>query len=209
MAIAPPQMRAFHTCCKIVATYMGMYCVATTIVSVFQCGPDLADNWIKAPDQRTYINVAAFWYAQFAIDITASVVMIALPWWPFASIQCKRKNVIDFQSIGLIVAQLQINFGCIAACVPTVLKLFEEAWLALGLRLRGVEQTQCFNASQQRSKSSGGGSTDIRLSALRSVDHGGGGGGRSKSPGPYLHAGRDDDDNDDDDESMGSQHRIM
>lgn len=120
----------------------------------------------------------------------------------------------DLESLGLIVSQLHVNFGCIAACVPTVLKLFEEGLVALGGRIRFLEKT--LGASQQKSEGSGRGSTAIRLSALhksadRSGASGGGhnsaGGGRRKTPvvGPYLNAGCDDDD----EGSMGSQQRII
>lgn len=106
---------------------------------------------------------------------------------------------------------LHINFGCIAACVPTVLKLFQEGWLALGGRIKCLERS--LGASQQKSRSSGRGSAAIQLSAIKWADRGGassgdisGGGDRSKTPvvGPYLNVECDDDEG-----SMGSQQRII
>ncbi|KAK8063252.1 hypothetical protein PG996_007904 [Apiospora saccharicola] len=246
LAIAPPHLRAFIATCKLVAAYMGLYCLATTLVAIFQCGPDVANNWLRMSTEVGCVDLPTFWYAQFAIDISACVIMIGLPWWLFAS----RKNVIAtvlstlaigetilaatslwlmartlaeavkpnpdvtrLECLNLIVSQLHINFGCIAACVPTVLKLFEEGWVALGGRIKCIERT--LGTSQQKSQSSSARrSTAIHLSALKSAERGATGGGdnndgrdRSKTPvvvGPYLNPECDDDDG-----SMGSQQRII
>ncbi|KAK7964400.1 hypothetical protein PG988_011374 [Apiospora saccharicola] len=254
LAIAPPHLRAFIATCKLVAAYMGLYCLATTLVAIFQCGPDVANNWLRMSTEVGCVDLPTFWYAQFAIDISACVIMIGLPWWLFASIQYRRKNVIAtvlstlaiglwgretilaatslwlmartlaeavkpnpdvtrLECLNLIVSQLHINFGCIAACVPTVLKLFEEGWVALGGRIKCIERT--LGTSQQKSQSSSARrSTAIHLSALKSAERGATGGGdnndgrdRSKTPvvvGPYLNPECDDDDG-----SMGSQQRII
>ncbi|KAK8112522.1 hypothetical protein PG984_013048 [Apiospora sp. TS-2023a] len=250
LAIAPPHLRAFIACCKMTAAYMVTYCVVTTFVAIFQCGPDVSINWLSPGKPGYCINLATFWTAQFAVDISACLIMVGLPWWLFASIQYKRKNVIatvlstlaigetilaatslwllakvlteavkpnpdiaHSESVGLVVSQLHVNFGCISACVPTVLKLFEEGWVALGGRIKWIERT--LNTSQQKSQSTGRRSTAIHLSALKSAERGatsggdnsGVGGNRSKTPvlvGPYLNPECDDDDG-----SMGSQQRII
>lgn len=85
LAIAPPHLRAFIACCKMIAAYMALYGVATTLVAVFQCGPDVSVNWMSPGEPGVCIDLPAFWYAQFAVDISACVVMIGLPWWLFAS----------------------------------------------------------------------------------------------------------------------------
>lgn len=85
LAIAPPHLRAFITCCKLVAAYMGLYCLATTFVAIFQCSPDVTNNWLRVTSQSGCVDLVTFWYAQFAIDISACVVMIGLPWWLFVS----------------------------------------------------------------------------------------------------------------------------
>ncbi|KAK7934627.1 hypothetical protein PG985_000122 [Apiospora marii] len=229
LAIAPPHLRAFIACCKMMAAYMVLYCLVTTFAAIFQCGPNVSINWMNPGEPGTCIDLVTFWYAQFAIDISACVMMIGLPWWLFASETILAStslwllvrilteavkpspDIAHLEALGLIVSQLHVNFGCIAACVPTVLKLFEEGLVALGGRIRCVERT--LGTSQQKSSSSGRGSTAIHLSALKSADRGGaaggnsgGGGDRSKTPvvGPYLNAGCDDDDG-----SLGSQQRII
>lgn len=104
----------------------------------------------------------------------------------------------DSSSLGQIVSQLQINFACIAACIPTVLKLLEEGWVVFCVHVLGYEGG--FGTSQSNSRRTGGGSgsgtTDIHLSDLKSIERG------PKPSGPYASFDRDD-------LSEGSQQLIM
>ena len=85
MAISAPQMRAFNIFCGIFAAYMGLYCIATSLVAVFQCGTNIESNWDKSQDQSKCFFLPPFWYFHAIIDMVAMVIMIGLPWWLFAS----------------------------------------------------------------------------------------------------------------------------
>ncbi|KAK7995591.1 hypothetical protein PG990_014364 [Apiospora arundinis] len=222
MAISAPQMRAFNMFCKIFAAYMGLYCIATSLVAVFQCGTNIESNWDKSQDQSKCFFLPPFWYLHAIIDMVAMVIMIGLPWWLFASIQYKRKNVIATimsvlalgetilgavrlwtltkaaassvditysSSLGQIVSQLQINFACIAACIPTVLRLIEEGWINFCVHVLGFEGSFFRGTSQQSNSKRTGGTSGSRTTDihLKSIERG------PQPSGPYAHFDREDD----------------
>lgn len=75
----------FNTFCKAFATYMGMFCMACSLVAVFQCGTHLKSNWDKTMDQSYCFKLPPFWYSHAVINVTATIVMVFLPWWLFAT----------------------------------------------------------------------------------------------------------------------------
>lgn len=85
LAISTSHMRGFNLFCKVFAAYIGLYCFATSVATVFQCGTDFDANWIKTKDQSKCITLPPFWFTHAAINVSATAVMIFLPWWLFAS----------------------------------------------------------------------------------------------------------------------------
>ncbi|KAH8657923.1 hypothetical protein BX600DRAFT_499961 [Xylariales sp. PMI_506] len=198
LAISAPQMRSFNLFCKVFVVYMGLYCLACSVFAVFH-----------------------------VINITATIAMIFLPWWLFASITYKRKNIIACimsalavaetalgavrlwslyrvaqnstdltysTSTGQVVSRLEVDFACIAACIPTMLKLIEEAWTAFRVAVLG--HTSNFGGSN-KSGSQTTGTHHVHLSELRSMD-------RSARPsGPYTSFDKDESG------SMDSQDMII
>jgi len=234
LAISTPQMRAFNLFCKVFAVYIGLYCIATSIATVFQCGTDFHSNWNKTLDQSQCFVLPPFWYSHAAINISATAVMAMLPWWLFANITYKRKHAISgimsalaigetvlgavrlyglytsahsngdltYGTVtGILVSQLEIDFACIAACVPTVLKMTEEFWVLFCVRVLGIKSMDWSEASQNGRSTAGratGTTNAIHMSDLRSVD-------RDPRPaGPYASFDKDDETG-----SMESQEQIV
>ena len=85
LAISTRHMRGFNLFCKAFAVYIGLYCLATSVATVFQCGVNFDANWIKTKDQSKCFTLPPFWFTHAAINVSATAVMIFLPWWLFAS----------------------------------------------------------------------------------------------------------------------------
>lgn len=100
---------------------------------------------------------------------------------------------------GLLVSQLEVDFACISACVPTVLKMSEEFWVIFCVRVLG--RTMSWSGSNSVSKTGGqasiGAGSRIHLSDLHSVDR------TPKPRGPYASFDKDDEG------SMDSQEHIV
>ncbi|KAM3076816.1 hypothetical protein ACMFMG_003716 [Clarireedia jacksonii] len=148
LAISIPQMKWFNRTCKGLILYILGYSISCSIVTVFQCGTQVQSNWVHTDDQSHCFYKPPFWYAHAGLNISTSIVIAALPWWLFYYITYKRKVTIglimsvlaiapnddpnskfckDGATTGLLVSQLEVNFGIISACIPTVLKLIEDA----------------------------------------------------------------------------------
>lgn len=84
LAISMPQMRAFNLFCKVFAVYIAMYCLATSLATVFQCGTAISSNWTHAHDRSQCFELPPFWFAHAAINVSATAVMAILPWWLFS-----------------------------------------------------------------------------------------------------------------------------
>ncbi|KAK5993489.1 hypothetical protein PT974_06921 [Cladobotryum mycophilum] len=239
LAISMPQMRGFNLFCKCFALYIGLYCLATSLATVFQCGTAFRSNWNKTLDQSQCFFLPPFWYSHAAINVSATAVMAVLPWWLFASITYKRKHAIatimsalavgetvlgavrlyglytsahskgdlTYGNItGLLVSQLEVDFACISACVPTVLKMVEEFWCLFCVHVLGIK-SMAWNASHDSSGQTPGGRSNgshtvhsgkIPLSDLRSVDR------EPRPAGPYSII-----DKDEESASMDSSEHIV
>ncbi|OKL57225.1 hypothetical protein UA08_07385 [Talaromyces atroroseus] len=230
LAIATPQMRAFHTFCKFFILYIAAYCLACSLATVFQCSTDFESNWNKALSQKKCFTLPPFWYTHAAINISATMVMIFLPWWLFSTIQYKRKYAIAiimsslavaetalgvvrlyglYKSAhskgdmtygtvtGILVSQLEIDFACIAACVPTVLKMLEEALAFFIVRVLGRTYNGTSGMKSSHNDNTTGGSAHI-MSNLRSKDR------EPRIQGPYTSFDKDDQGG-----SMDSQEHII
>lgn len=116
-----------------------------------------------------------------------------------------RHPNLDGTLTGLLVSQLEVDFACIAACVPTVLKMMEEFWVLFCVRVLGCSSMASSDGSSHGQTTVGrsrGGDTinsgRIPLSDLRSVD-------RDPRPtGPYASFDKDDEGG-----SMDSQEHIV
>jgi hypothetical protein len=84
LAISTPQMKAFNRFCKIFAAYIAAYCFACSIATIFQCGTSIRSNWNHSLDMSQCFTLPPFWYTHAAINISATIVMIFMPWWLFA-----------------------------------------------------------------------------------------------------------------------------
>jgi len=234
LAISTPQMRAFNIFCKVFAAYIGLYCIATSLATVFQCGTAFESNWNKELDQSQCFVLPPFWYSHAAINISATAIMAVLPWWLFAFITYKRKHAISgvmsalaigetvlgavrlyglytsahssgdltYGTVtGILVSQLEVDFACIAACVPTVLKMSEEFWVIFCVRVLGIKSMEWSDSSQHGRSATGRSNTaatTIHMSDLRSMD-------RDPRPaGPYVSFDKDDEAG-----SMDSQEHIV
>lgn len=85
LAISTGDMRKFNAFCKGFAVYIALYCMATSLATVFQCGTAFESNWIKTNDQSQCFTLPPFWFSHAAINVSATAVMVVLPWWLFAS----------------------------------------------------------------------------------------------------------------------------
>jgi hypothetical protein len=85
LAISTPQLRTFNTFCKCFAVYIAAYCIACSLATVFQCGTEFESNWNKSLPTDQCFTLPPFWYAHAAINISATMVMIGLPWWLFST----------------------------------------------------------------------------------------------------------------------------
>ncbi|ORY63467.1 uncharacterized protein BCR38DRAFT_228838 [Pseudomassariella vexata] len=219
LAISTPHKPNFNLVCKAFATYMGLYCLACSLVAVFQCGTKLESNWNKTVDQSHCFYLPPFWYAHAIINVSATLAMAILPWWLFAHISYKRKYAIATvmtvlalaetglgavrlwslyraakspsdltysTSTGQIVSQLEVDFATIASCIPTVLKIGEEAWNTFCVRVLG--RTPDFSTSRTGSKTTG--THETHASELQSIDRG------PRPTGPYASFDRDDESTD-------------
>ncbi|KAB8299941.1 hypothetical protein EYC80_000183 [Monilinia laxa] len=160
LAISTPNMKNFNRCCKMLIVYILAYSLSCSIVTAFQCGINFKSNWILGNDQSQCFYKPPFWFAHAALNILASIVVVALPWWLFSFVTYKRKYIIAMimtllalselilgcvrlkglytssQSLsdasygvttGILLSQLEVNFGIISACIPTVLKIMEDS----------------------------------------------------------------------------------
>lgn len=84
LAIATPDLHGFNIFCKSFIIYITLYSISTTLVTVFQCKLSFESNWNKMKDQSICFDQPPFWYAHGVINLTASFVMVFLPWWLFA-----------------------------------------------------------------------------------------------------------------------------
>lgn len=95
-------------------------------------------------------------------------------------------------------SQIDVDFACIAACVPTLLKTIEEAIAFFFVRVLG----RSYHGSRGESGLSRGDNTTasghVNMSNLRSVDR------KRRSQGLYTDIGRDDGEG-----SMNSQEHII
>ncbi|KAK2593719.1 hypothetical protein QQS21_008584 [Conoideocrella luteorostrata] len=169
LAISMVQMRVFNLFCKSFAAYIALYCIGTSVATIFQCGLYFRANW--SPDGKEHcIELPAFWFSHAAINVSATTVMAILPWWLFTNITYKRKHTIaiimtlfalaetalgsaksdadmvrrsppDGTVTGILTSQLEVDFACIAACVPTVLKMMEELWIKFCIHVLGRTST--------------------------------------------------------------------
>ena len=85
----------------------------------------------------------------------------------------------------MLVSQLEVDFACVAACVPTVLRMLEEFWIFLAVRLFGIRSMGSNDSKGQssltpRSRGDQSGTDRIALSHLRSVDN------EHRPRGPYT-----------------------
>lgn len=85
LAISMSTMRGFNLFCKCFIVYIALYCVATSVATIFQCGTSFESNWDKARPQDQCFTLPPFWFSHAAINTSASMVMIFLPWWLFSS----------------------------------------------------------------------------------------------------------------------------
>jgi LRP1 type putative zinc finger protein len=103
LAISIPQMKWFNRTCKALILYITGYCVSCSIATIFQCGTHVRSNWVHTDDQSHCFSKPPFWYAHAGLNIFASVLIAALPWWLFYYVTYKRKV-----TIGLIMSALSI-----------------------------------------------------------------------------------------------------
>ncbi|KAI9646385.1 hypothetical protein NHQ30_004376 [Ciborinia camelliae] len=149
LAISTPHMKNFNRCCRIMIIYIAAYSLSCSIVTAFQCGINFKSNWIHSNDQSQCFYKPPFWFTHAGLNIFASVVVAVLPWWLFSFVTYKRKYTIamimttlaiseialgaysdfykDGATTGVLVSQLEVNFGIISACIPTVLKIMEDS----------------------------------------------------------------------------------
>ena len=97
---------------------------------------------------------------------------------------------------GILVSQIEVDFACIAACVPTVLKMIEEVIALFFVHVLRQSYHGSRGASTRGENTSGSG--PVHLSELRSKD------GKRRSHGIYTDLSKDDHDG-----SMNSQEHII
>lgn len=83
LAISMAQMKVFNRFCKGFAVYIGLYCIVTSVTTVFQCGVHFDANW-TSNGKEYCIDLPPFWFSHAAINVSATAVMVILPWWLFA-----------------------------------------------------------------------------------------------------------------------------
>lgn len=100
-------------------------------------------------------------------------------------------NYLDGTVTGILVSQLEVDFACIAACIPTVLKMLEEFWVIFCVRVLG-RTPMSWNRTDQGAGSSKARVTatsghkpndSMTLSAIRTTDR------DPYSTGPYADLG--------------------
>ncbi|TGO50194.1 hypothetical protein BCON_0189g00180 [Botryotinia convoluta] len=188
LAISTPHMKNFNKCCKIMIIYIAGYSLSCSIVSAFQCGLDFKSNWIHSLRQTHCFYKPPFWFTHAGLNIFASIVVAALPWWLFSHVQYKRKYTIALimtilalaeiilgcvrlkglytssqnlndipygATTGILVSQLEVNFGIISACIPTVLKIMEDFFKRLFGISFGDTTIESGAQSQSRSRNIG------------------------------------------------------
>ncbi|KAF7919973.1 uncharacterized protein EAE98_009207 [Botrytis deweyae] len=188
LAISTPHMKNFNKCCKIMIIYIAGYSLSCSIVSAFQCGLDFRSNWIHSLRQTHCFYKPPFWFTHAGLNIFASIVVAALPWWLFSHVQYKRKYTIALimttlalaeiilgcvrlkglytssqnlndipygATTGILVSQLEVNFGIISACIPTVLKIMEDFFRRLFGISFGDTTIESGAQSQSRSRNLG------------------------------------------------------
>ncbi|KAK9787694.1 putative Integral membrane protein [Seiridium cardinale] len=215
LAISTPNMHGFNLFCKMFATYIGLYSISTTLVTVFQCGTNFASNWNRSLDQSHCFYQPPFWYAHGVINLTASFVMAFLPWWLFATITYKRKRTIASIMSFLALAETALGavrlFGLVKAAASSSDITFSSyiglpvsqlevdfatiaACIPTVLRLL-AEAWRLFNTrvlgrtatySSQRTGSNNVQTDSVHLSGLKSIDRG------HQPSGPYTAFDKDD-----------------
>ncbi|KAF7864350.1 uncharacterized protein EAF02_010318 [Botrytis sinoallii] len=188
LAISTPHMKNFNKCCKIMIIYIAGYSLSCSIVSAFQCGLDFKSNWTHSLRQTHCFYKPPFWFTHAGLNIFASIVVAALPWWLFSHVQYKRKYTIALimtilalaeiilgcvrlkglytssqnlndipygATTGILVSQLEVNFGIISACIPTVLKIMEDFFRRLFGISFGDTTIESGAQSQSRSRNLG------------------------------------------------------
>ncbi|EEA19344.1 conserved hypothetical protein [Talaromyces marneffei ATCC 18224] len=229
LAISTSTMRGFNLVCKCFIIYIALYCVGTALTTVFQCGTAFESNWNKTLPQGQCFKLPPFWYSHAAINTSATMVMVVLPWWLFSSIQYRHKyliavimgllavgetvlgavriyglcrsshstNDLTYGTVtGILVSQIEVDFACIAACVPTVLKTIEEVIAIFFVHVLGRLYHRSRGESTRGENTSG--SEPIDLSDLGSKDR--------KPRSHWLYT---DLDKDELDGIMNSQERII
>jgi hypothetical protein len=92
LAISTSTMYKFNLFCKCFIIYIALYCVGTALATVFQCGTAFASNWNKTLPQDQCFKLPPFWYSHAAINTSATMVMVVLPWWLFSSLVLRRHS---------------------------------------------------------------------------------------------------------------------
>lgn len=99
LAISSAQMRVFNTFCKAFIIYIAAYCLACSLTTIFQCRTDFASNWDKTLPQGQCFTLPPFWYSHAAINVSATMVMIFLPWWLFSTLVLLKTTLTNPNSV--------------------------------------------------------------------------------------------------------------
>lgn len=112
------------------------------------------------------------------------------------SANCYNLLFLDGTVTGILVSQIEVDFACIAACVPTLLKMIEELIALFFVHVLGRSYHGSRGESTRGENTSGSGT--IKMSELRSKDR------KPRSHGLYTDLGKDDQEG-----SMNSQEHII
>lgn len=73
--------RWFRISCYILLGVVSAYCLASTLVSIFQCHP-ISGAWDKGQKSVTCISLTQNWYSNAGYSIATDVLILALPMQP-------------------------------------------------------------------------------------------------------------------------------
>ncbi|RDW65585.1 hypothetical protein BP5796_10277 [Coleophoma crateriformis] len=69
----------FRQICRGLLVLTALYGTATTLATVFQCGPFVTKAWDTSNSNGTCINTTGFWYANAGFNILADLIILVLP----------------------------------------------------------------------------------------------------------------------------------
>ncbi|KAI0455442.1 hypothetical protein F5B21DRAFT_513945 [Xylaria acuta] len=96
--------------CYVLLAVIGSYCVASTVVTIFQCHPIVA-AFDKDVANTTCINTKPFWYTNAFFSITTDIIILLIPMPPIYSLQMprlKKSALISVFALGTFVVVTSI-----------------------------------------------------------------------------------------------------